>query len=518
MATEQPTTSRHWGVALSVLILGGFMAILDTSIVNIAIPKLESVFSVDTAEVQWVVTIYMLTLGVVVPLAGYLGERFGYRRIYVVSLTVFTIGSALSGLSWSLEVLTIFRVLQALGGGLIMPITMAMVYRIVPRDRIGTAMGFWGLGIIVAPAIGPTLGGWLVEYVNWRLIFYINVPIGIVGVLLALGYVPKFPSRRLGSFDFMGFLLSAAGLFGLLLALSEGQTWGWGSEPIVLLLVGSVLLLTLFSLWELSIPHPLLDLRVFSRGSFTMANLLVVVITVSMYSGLFYVPLFLQTVVGYGALQTGLMMMPAALASAIMMPISGRLYDKIGARPVVVVGLVILAYTTFLLHRLTTTTPVGDVVFWLTLRGFGMGMAMMPATTAGMSSLPTEMVGSGSAINNVMQRVAGSFGLAFMTAVLESQSTLHAANIAASYTPTARPSVQFVQQMTGYFAHQGLAAGQSLSVTTTTLYGLIQQQAFVMGIDDVFVLGAAITLFGAFLGLFLKTYHHKKGAPQMMAD
>ncbi|WP_430626141.1 DHA2 family efflux MFS transporter permease subunit [Sulfobacillus thermotolerans] len=325
MAAQEPANSRHWGVALAVLILGGFMAILDTSIVNIAIPKLESVFSVDTAEVQWVVTIYMLTLGVVVPLAGYLGERFGYRTIYVISLIVFTIGSALSGLSWSLGVLTVFRVLQALGGGLIMPITMAMVYRIVPRDRIGTAMGFWGLGIIVAPAIGPTLGGWLVEYINWRLIFYINVPIGIIGVLLALAYVPKFPSRHMGTFDLMGFILSASGLFGLLLALSEGQTWGWGSEPIILLLVGSVFLLILFSLWELSVEHPLLDLRVFSRGSFTMANLLVVVITVSMYSGLFYVPLFLQTVVGYGALETGLMMMPAALASAIMMPISGRL-------------------------------------------------------------------------------------------------------------------------------------------------------------------------------------------------
>ncbi|MCL4495565.1 MAG: DHA2 family efflux MFS transporter permease subunit [Firmicutes bacterium] len=507
---DSSTITNNWGVALAVLITGGFMAILDTSIVNIAIPKLESVFSVNTAQVQWVVTIYMLTLGVVVPLAGYLGERFGYRRIYVVSLAIFTVGSALSGLSWSLSILTMFRVLQALGGGLIMPITMAMVYRMVPRQRIGTAMGFWGLGIIVAPAIGPALGGWLVQYVDWRLIFYINVPIGIVGALLALAYVPKFPRGVTGPFDFMGFMLSALGLFGLLLALSEGQTWGWGSEAIVLLLTSSILLLILFTLWELTVKHPLLNLRVFAHGSFAMANILVIVITVSMYSGVFYVPLFLQTVAGYGALKTGLMMMPAALASAVMMPLSGRLYDRIGARPVVLVGLVILAYTTFLLHGLSTTTPVSDVVLWLTFRGLGMGMAMMPATTAGMSAVPTALVGSGSAINNIMQRVAGSFGLAFMTAVLQSQATLHATTLAASYTPASQPAMQFMHQLSGYLHQHGILISQTVSMTTSELYHLIQEQAFVMGIDDIFVLGAAITLLGALLSLFLRTYRHQR--------
>ncbi len=504
---DSSTITKKWGIALAVLIAGGFMAILDTSIVNIAIPKLESVFSVNTAQVQWVVTIYMLTLGVVVPLAGYLGERFGYRRIYVLSLAVFTVGSALSGLSWSLSVLTMFRVLQALGGGLIMPITMSMVYRMVPRERIGTAMGFWGLGIIVAPAIGPALGGWLVQYVDWRLIFYINVPIGIAGAFLALGYVPKFPRGMTGPFDFTGFVLSALGLFGLLLALSEGQTWGWGSEAIVLLLIASVLFLILFTLWELTVKHPLLNLRVFAHGSFAMANLLVIVITVAMYSGVFYVPLFLQTVAGYGAMQTGLMMMPAALVSAVMMPLSGRLYDRIGARWVVLAGLLILTYTTFLLHRLSTTTPTSDVVFWLMLRGLGMGLAMMPATTAGMSAVPTTMVGSGSAINNIMQRVAGSLGLAFMTAVLQSQSTLHATTLASSYTPASQPTMQFIHRLSSYFGQQGLLGRQILS--TNELYHLVQQQAFVMGIDDIFVLGAAITLLGAVLSLFLRTYHHR---------
>ncbi len=516
---ESPRRERHWGVPLAVLVIGAFMAILDSSIVNIAIRKLESVFSVDTAQVQWVVTIYLLVLGVVVPAAGYLGERFGYRRVYITSLVVFTIGSALSGLAWGLQVLTVFRVLQALGGGLIMPITMAMVYRIVPRQKIGTAMGFWGLAIIVAPAIGPTLGGYLVEYVNWRLIFYINVPIGIVGVFLALLYVPPFPRITGGRFDATGFVVVAGGLFGLLLALSEGQTWGWGSESIVLLLMGSGLLLLFFVLWELRVPQPLLDLRVFRFGSFGLSNILVVLVTVAMYSGIFYVPLFLQTIAGFGAMKTGLIMMPAALASAIMMPVSGRIYDKIGARPLVFAGMTLLAVTTYLLHNLSANTSVGDVVFWLTLRGFGMGMAMMPVTTAGMSAVPTEHVGGASAINNIMQRVAGSFGLAALTALLERQAAMHAQMLASAYTPVSGSAMQLVQGLHGLFAREGIPGVQAAQLTVTTLYGMVQQEAFVMGMDDVFVAAALFIVAGAILALALKTYRTQEvPAPSMTAE
>ncbi len=510
-------TQRHWGVALAVLVIGAFMAILDSSIVNIAIPKLESVFSVNTAEVQWVVTIYLLVLGVVVPAAGYLGDRFGYRTVYMAALVIFTIGSALSGLSWSLNVLTVFRVVQALGGGLIMPITMAMVYRIVPRQQIGTAMGFWGLAIIVAPAIGPTLGGYLVEYVNWRLIFYINVPIGIVGVLLAYMYVPKFPQIKTGGFDFIGFILTAGGLFGLLLALSEGETWGWSSEPIVLLLTASGFLLVMFVLWELRAKHPLLDLRVFRFGSFGLSNVLVILVTVAMYSGIFYVPLFLQTIVGFGAMKTGLIMMPAALASAVMMPISGRIYDKIGARALVFTGMALLAVTTYLLHNLSVDTSVGQVILWLTLRGFGMGMAMMPVTTAGMSAVPTEHVGGASAINNIMQRVAGSFGLAGLTALLQHQSSMHAQMLASAYTPTSGSAMQLFRGLQGMIAGEGIPGVPALHITVTTLYGMIEQQAFVMGVDDVFVAAAGFIVVGAVLSLALKTYRTQGNAPRAMA-
>lgn len=501
---------KNWGVALAVLIIGAFMSILDSSIVNIAIPTLENVFNVSTADVQWVVTIYLLALGVVVPASSYLGDRFGYHRIYIFSLMVFTVGSALTGLSWSLSVMIFFRVLQAIGGGLIMPVTMAMLYRLVPRDRIGTAMGFWGLSIIVAPAIGPTLGGYLVEYVNWRYIFYINVPIGILGVFLSLRYIPKFPRINAGAFDLPGFVTVAGGLFGLLLVFSEGSSWGWGSEASVLFLAGSIWLLVLFVLWELRARHPLLNLRVFRYESFSVSSILVVIVTIGMYAGIFYVPLFLQIVDHYGALQTGLIMMPAALASALMMPISGRLYDRIGARFLAIAGLADLALTTYLLHNLTTTTPVSTVVIWLVLRGIGMGLSMMPITTGGMSAVPNVEVGSASSLNNIIQRVGGSFGLALITSLLTQRQAMHAQFLASAYNPASAPAMTLWSTVSHAFSHAGLSASGAFSLTLTEFYGMVQGQSFVMGIDDVFVVTAAVTFLGVLVAFFLKTYRQTR--------
>jgi EmrB/QacA subfamily drug resistance transporter len=510
-AADQPTQSGTWGVALFVIVIGAFMSILDSSIVNIAIPTIETQFNIDTQTAQWVVTIYLLALGVVVPASAWLGEKYGLKRIYIFSLTVFTIGSALCGMSWDVASLSVFRVLQAVGGGLIMPTTMSLVYRIVPRDRIGTAMGFWGLALITAPAIGPTLGGYLVEYVDWRLIFYVNVPIGIIGVLAAMATLPDFHGHRVGPLDWGGMATSAAGLFMLLLALSEGSTWGWSSEGIVLLLVASVFALGLFVYLQLTAEHPLLDLSVFRIGSFTLTNVLQVLVAVGMYAGVFYVPLYLQTVVGYGAMQTGLIMMPAALVTAVFMPIAGRLYDRIGARWPAFVGLLFMAWGTYLLHGLTTNTPTYLVTEWMMVRSVGMGLAMMPLTTAGMSAIPNPKIGAASSLNNIIQRVAGSFGLAVLTSILTDRTASHAATLAAAYTPSSAGD-NMLQTLTGYIAHTGMAVAQAGQVSVTYLTGFVEQQAFTLSVDDLFVLTAVISLVGAVLALFVKTYRNVQGA------
>ena len=307
----------HWLGPVLVALIGAFMAILDSSIVNVAIPTMMNVFNANPSSIQWVSTIYLLALGVVTPLSGWLGDRLGYKRLYILSMAAFVGGSLLCSLAWDLNSLIIARVIQAIGGGMIMPTTMAMIYRMVPRDKIGAGMGIFGIALLVAPAIGPTLGGYLVEYVEWRWIFTINLPIGVIGMFLAYFLLPEFQSKHPGKLDIAGALTSATTLFCLLLALSKGADWGWGDERTVMLFLVSFFTIVLFIYLELTAENPLLDLRAFKYASFTFANLTIVVSTIGMFAGLFFLPLFLQNIRGIGAMETGLLMLPGALVSGL---------------------------------------------------------------------------------------------------------------------------------------------------------------------------------------------------------
>jgi EmrB/QacA subfamily drug resistance transporter len=336
-----------------VLIVGSFMSVLDTSIVNVAISRLQNEFGVTTDEVQWVANGYTLTLAVVVPLSSWLSDRFGLSRLYIVSLLGFGAGSALCGLADTFNMLVAFRIVQALAGGILPVITLSILYRIVPRDKIGTAMGLYGLGVIVAPGIGPSLGGYLVEYVSWRLIFYINVPIAILGAIAAVMVLPRFPVGGAGRFDVFGFLTVATGLFTLLLALSEGQTWKWSSYKVLILITVSVLALALFVVIELEVDEPLLDVRVFRYWPFTNSLLLISVLSIGLFAVLFYIPLFLQQALMLDSFTAGLTLLPQAFVMAILMPISGRLYDRIGPRWPAITRLLIVAVSTYQMHHIT---------------------------------------------------------------------------------------------------------------------------------------------------------------------
>jgi EmrB/QacA subfamily drug resistance transporter len=298
----------------------------------------------------------------------------------------------------------------------------------------------------------------------------------------------------------------------LLLALSEGATWGWTSEAIVLLLVGACFLLVLFVYLELTAEHPLLDLRVFGIGSFTITNVLQLLVAVGMYAGVFYVPLYLQTVIGYGALETGLLMMPAALVTAVFMPIAGRLYDRIGARWPAFIGLLLMAYGTYLLSNLTMNTPTNVIIEWLVVRSIGMGLAMMPLTTAGMSAIPTPKIGAASSLNNIVQRVAGSFGLAVLTSVLTDRTASHLQNLAAAYAPGATGQ-SLMQDFNALAMHAGMTLSQAGQISATYLNGLLNDQAYTMAMDDIFVITALVSLLGAAVALFVRTYRTQAGGP-----
>jgi EmrB/QacA subfamily drug resistance transporter len=416
-----PPSQTGWGLPLAVVVVGMFMSVLDTSIVNVAIPTMQKEFGTSTQDIQWVATAYTLCLGVIVPTSAWLGERLGLRRLYLISLLGFAFFSALCGVADDLNSMIVFRILQAIPAGVIPVTCMTILYRMVPPRKLGIAMGMYGFGIVVAPGVGPSLGGYLVEYVNWRLIYFINVPIGVLGAIAAFFVLPAFAGSRGKRFDLLGFSCIAAGLFALLLAVSEGQDWGWTSYPVLILAAASVNLLVLFVLIELHVPAPLLEVRAFTNLAFVNSLLLISILFVGLFAGLFYVPLFLQEGQGITPMNTGLTVLPQALVTVVMMPIAGRLYDRIGARWPAVIGLLLDGIGTLLMVGINADLTRPQLIVWMMIRAAGIGLAMMPIMTAGISALPAGIVSAGSTFNTLFQRVSSALGLAALTALATSQ-------------------------------------------------------------------------------------------------
>jgi EmrB/QacA subfamily drug resistance transporter len=485
-ASARPAGGREaWVVPVLVLVAGMFMSVLDTSIVNVAISAIQTDFGGSTADVAWISTAYSLVLGVVVPASAWLGDRFGIARVYTLSLAAFALSSALCGLAWNLDSLIAFRVIQAIPGGLLPAVSLTMVYRIVPPARIGAAMGMYGLGIVFAPALGPALGGYLVEYVNWRLVFYINIPVGVLGVAAAIILLPKFAPAITRKFDIFGFLTIATGLVSLLLAFSEGPAWGWTGYRVLGLIALSVLSLAAFVVIELEVEYPLLNLRVFTNRLYTLSLLAMSVMMTGLFATLFYVPLFLQEGLGYPALRAGLLILPQALVMAVLMPVAGRLYDKIGPRYLAFFGLLIAAAGTFMLTGISPDMTRSELVLWLCIRAAGTGLAMMPIMTGGLSSLPPILTTSGSAINTVAQRVSAALGLAALTAVATNQQLGLMASRAALVPSSAA-------------AH--MPPGELMA-----LYQRTQLDVLAASYSNVFLLTGILTLVAAGLSLLLRS-------------
>ena len=411
--------SASWLAPLGVLIIGMFMSILDTSIVNVALPTIQLELGISATDGQWVSTAYSLAEGVMVPISAWLGYRYGAKRIYVLCLAGFTLASFLCGLAGGLESLVVFRILQAIPGGVIPVTCMIMLRRMVPPDRLGAAMGLYGLGVIVAPAIGPSLGGFLVEYTDWRFIFFVNIPVGILGVVAAALVLREEPGRRDRPLDLLGFVTIAVGLFSMLLALEEGKDWGWTSYRILILFTVAALSIALFVIIELEVDRPLLDLKVFTHLQFVLPLVLVSAISMAIFASSFFIPQFLQGPSrGLTPLNTGLLLIPQALVLAVVLPLSGVLYDKVGARWLAVPGLVLAGTGLFMLSRINVDMPDGELVLGMCVLAGGVALGMMPAMSSGLGAVPPAAAESASSFNTLVQRVSQAFGLGLINAFL----------------------------------------------------------------------------------------------------
>jgi EmrB/QacA subfamily drug resistance transporter len=476
-----------------VVVIGMFMSTLDTSIVNVAVPTIQKQFSVTTDQIQWISTAYTLCLGVIVPTSAWLGERLGLKRMYVLSLLLFTVFSALCGMAGDLNSMIVFRILQAIPGGMLPVTCLTILYRMVPKEKLGAAMGLYGLGIVVAPGVGPTLGGYLVEYVDWRLIFYINVPIGVVGAVLAMAILPSFPGSRGRRFDLPGFACVAMGLFSLLLALSEGQDWGWTSYPTLILLASSINVLALFVVIELQVTEPLLNVRVFAYWPFVNSLLLISIMSIGLFAVLFYVPLYLQEGQGLTPMNTGLTVLPQAIVMAIMMPTAGRIYDKIGARWPAVIGLTLTGAGTVLLTGINIDMTRPELIGWMCVRAAGLGLGMMPIMTGGISALPPNFVSSGSAFNTLTQRVTSALGLAVLTALATGQQ----AQFMADRSALLRASGADMNP-------QIMAMDKNGPAGLIPLWEQLQVEVQAQAYSNVFLVAGICTLGGVLLALFLR--------------
>ncbi|CEH31511.1 DHA2 family efflux MFS transporter permease subunit [Aneurinibacillus migulanus] len=499
-STSPPAESSgyRW-LALIAVIVGAFVAILNNSLINVALPKLTNVFGSTTDRIQWVLTGYMLASGVIIPISGYMGDRLGYKKFFIISLGVFTLGTLFCALAWSDTSLIIARIIAGLGGGVIMPISMSIIYKIMPREQIGTALGLWGVSAMVAPAVGPTLSGYLIELFNWRFLFIINIPVAVLAIVLVSVLLKETETVKGKAFDTWGFLLAATSAGTLLYALSNGQSKGWTSFEIVALFFVSFWSLV-FLLWvETGKKDPIIDLSLFKNFTYTLSIIAASLVTIGLFGGVFLTPIFLQNIQGVSPIDTGIILIPQAIAMAIMMPIAGRLFDKVGVIPLGLIGLILMSIMTYELHRLTVDTPFAWLETVLAIRGIGIGLCMMPLSTAGMNAVAPQQVGNASSLSNLIRQVASSMGIAVLTALMQQRTTLHAQHIAESVSET---SVQYFQSILG-------------TSTMSSLGGIIQREAMAWGIADTFLISSLPLFITIPLVLLFKK---RKKAPEVQAS
>ncbi|MDQ0194343.1 DHA2 family efflux MFS transporter permease subunit [Paenibacillus wynnii] len=434
-AAEEPFSLKAIIPPLMAIIVGMIMVILDSTVVNVAVPELVNYFSSDLKTIQWAITGYTLALSAVIPLAGWMTDKFGSKQVFLTTIIMFVLGSMLCSLSQTSTQLIIFRVIQGLGGGMVAPIGMAMVFRLAPPERRGSIMGMLGIPMLLAPALGPVLSGWLVEYVSWHWIFLINLPIGIVGVILGVKYLPKTAKNQAPHLDLIGMILAPIAFASLAYGVNQGGGTGWDSTGALWGLTVGGIALVLFVIVELRHKHPLLELRVFRSSDFTRGIILSWVTQAALFGSMLFVPLYLQQIRGYTPLETGLILLPQALSSGIGMPLGGRLFDKIGARPLAFVGLSVISTALYLLSGITVDTSLPVIMMCLALMGLGMGLTMMPVNTHVLNSAPREWVGRVTPLTTAAQQVVVSFAVAGMTGYLTSQIDFHMSGLKEGSNP-----------------------------------------------------------------------------------
>ncbi|KYC90365.1 MDR family MFS transporter [Heyndrickxia sporothermodurans] len=464
---------------LAILFIGAFVSFLNNSLLNVALPSIMVDLKIkDYSTVQWLATGYMLVSGVLIPASAFLITRFSNRNLFITAMAIFTLGTATAAFAPNFSVLLAGRMIQAAGSSVMGPLLMNIMLVSFPREKRGTAMGVFGLVMITAPAIGPTLSGYIVEYYDWRLLFKMILPLAIVSLLLAIWKMKNvMDQNKKATVDVFSIILSTLGFGGLLYGFSSASSDGWTDSLVLTTLIVGAIALVAFIIRQLKLKEPLLDLRAYKYPMFTLASIIAIVNAVAMFSGMILTPAYVQSVRGISPLDSGLMMLPGAIIMGIMSPITGKLFDKFGPRILAVVGLIVTAVSTYMLANLQIDSSYSYIILVYTLRMFGMSMVMMPIMTNGLNQLPNRLNPHGTAINNTAQQVSGSIGTAVLVTIMNSVTKTKAEDLMTSVDPT---------------------------TLTKATEALLTQKALLAGIQYSFYVALAINIVALVLALFVK--------------
>ncbi|OIU71969.1 MDR family MFS transporter [Rossellomorea aquimaris] len=415
---SQSTDSINKFPLLLVLISGAFAAILNQTLLATALPHIMEDLHLEASTAQWLTSIFMLVNGVMIPITAFLIERFTTRSLFLTALGLFAAGTLICAVAPNFGILMVGRVVQASGAGIIMPLMQTILFLIYPVEKRGSAMGMFGLVISFAPAIGPTLSGWLVDQFPWRSLFYVILPIVLIDLIVAYFILVNVTKQTFPKVDILSIILSSFGFGGLLYGFSTAGTEGWSSVHVIVSMIIGSITLTLFILRQFKLKQPILEFRVFKIKLFTITTILGMLVFIAMIGGATILPILMQNMLGYSAFESGLMLLPGALIMGFMNPITGRIFDKFGAKWLAVTGLILISVTTFMFSNLTPQTSFMYLTVVNAFRMLGVAMVMMPVTTAGLNQLPNHLIPHGTAMNNTMRQVSGAVGTALLVTVM----------------------------------------------------------------------------------------------------
>ena len=484
------------GKILAAMLFGMFIAILNQTLLNVALPKINTEFNISASTGQWLMTGFMLVNGILIPISAFLFNKYSYRKLFIIGLALFTLGSLVCAISFNFPIMMSGRILQAIGAGILMPLGSNVIVTIFPPEKRGVAMGTMGIAMILAPAIGPTLSGYIVQNYHWNVMFYGMFVIGIIAIVIGLFWFKLYQSTTNPKADIPGIIYSTIGFGSLLYGFSEAGNKGWGSTEIVTMFIVGTVFIIFFILRELRMKAPMLNLEVLKYPTYTLTTIINMIVMMSLYGGMILLPLYLQNLRGFSALDSGLLLLPGALVMGALGPVAGKLLDTIGIKPLAIFGIGIMTYATWELSKLNMDTTYLHIMWIYIVRSFGMAFIMMPIMTAGMNALPPRLISHGNAFVNTMRQLAGSIGTAILVTVMTTQQTNHLSAFSEELDKT-NPVIQdHMRELAQQYGGE--------SAAMKVLLEHVNKLASVEGVNDAFIVATIISAIALILSLFLQ--------------